>query len=148
MKKNLNIFLIFILFTLSACDQFGSSRIKSLVDLTPALVVEDNSPVIFKDAREEVASEGSSKIYSLSKNSIIAEPAIVKKVFYSLDESGFLSAFSLKEEKMLWRTDVRGSRYERHFVGGGVLYSNGKLYVTNGTILNFCESNFLLLCSR
>ena len=133
MKKNLNIFLIFILFTLSACDQFGSSRIKSLVDLTPALVVEDNSPVIFKDAREEVASEGSSKIYSLSKNSIIAEPAIVKKVFYSLDQSGFLSAFSLKEEKMLWRTDVRGSRYERHFVGGGVLYSNGKLYVTNGT---------------
>ncbi len=134
MRKILNILGILALFTLVSCDQFGSSRIKNLVDLTPLLEVEDkSSPIIFKEAREEVNSGQESKIYTLSKNSIIAKPAVAKKVFYSLEESGFLSAFSLKDEKMLWRTDVRSAKYERHFVGGGVLYSNGKLYVTNGT---------------
>lgn len=132
MRKFLNIFIIFTLFTLSACDQIGSSRIKNLVDLTPPLQVEDTSPVIFKDARDEVAADESAR-YTLSKKTVIAKPAVAKKVFYSLEESGFLNAFSLKENKTLWRTDVRGARYERHFIDGGVLYSNGKLYVTNGT---------------
>ena len=64
---------------------------------------------------------------------IIAKPAIAKGVMYTTDAKGFVSAYSLKEKKILWQTDIAKDMLDRNFNDGGVLYSNGKLYVTNSS---------------
>lgn len=132
MKKILGI--IFTLLLVSSCDQLGSSRIKNLVDLTPKLSVQRAEKMHFHDAMANPFSTSNEKAtHSLAYKKILSQPAIAKKVFYSVDAKGYVNAYSLKEKKMLWRRDVKGDTHDRLFIGGGILFSEGKLYVTFGT---------------
>lgn len=120
---------------LISCDRFGSGRVKNLIDLTPKLEVQSKEKLKFNASqiKKNPFSDQKSKSYSLAKNTIIAKPAFAKGVMYSTDSKGFVSAYSLKEKKILWQTDIAKGVLDRNFNDGGVLYSNGKLYVTNSS---------------
>lgn len=130
-KKNL--FILLSLFILSSCNQAGGTKIKNLADLTPPLFVENNQQIAFDNVNDIYNDTDKKTLVSIANTDIISKPAVAKKVFYSVEKSGFVSAYSLKEDKQLWRTNIKGDIADRFFVGGGILYSNGKLYVTNGT---------------
>lgn len=134
-KKHL--LILSSLFLLFACDQIGSSRIKNLIDLTPPLSVDHDKRVIFdhKELASQTASVDTAKVklINFASTDIISEPAVAKKVFYAVEKSGFVSAYSLKDNKKLWRTNIKGDIVDRFFIGGGILYSDDKLYVTFGT---------------
>lgn len=133
MKKIVLLVLFPIL--LVSCDRFGSGRVKNLIDLTPKLEVESKEKLKFSASqiKKNPFSEQRTKAYSLSKNTIIAKPAFAKGVIYSTDVKGFVSAYSLKEKKILWKTDIAKGALDRNFNDGGVLYSDGKLYITNSS---------------
>lgn len=120
---------------LISCDRFGGGRVKNLIDLTPKLEVQSKEKLKFNTSqiKKNPFSDQKSKSYSLAKNTIIAKPAFAKGVMYSTDSKGFVSAYSLKEKKILWQTDIAKGVLDRNFNDGGVLYSNGKLYVTNSS---------------
>ena len=120
---------------LISCDHFDSGRVKNLIDLTPKLEVQIKEKLKFtaSQIKKNPLSDQKSKSYSLAKNTIIAKPTFAKGVMYSTDSKGFVSSYSLKEKKILWRTDIAKGALDRNFNDGGILYSNGKLYVTNSS---------------
>ena len=101
MKKIILFALLPIL--LISCDRFGSGRVKNLIDLTPKLEVESKEKLNFSSAqlKENKFLDKKAKSYKLSKNTIITKPAIAKGIMYSTDVKGFVSAYSLKEKKIL-----------------------------------------------
>ncbi len=133
MKKIILFILCPIL--LVSCDHIGSTKVKNLIDLTPRLEVETKEKLKFTSSqiKKDVFASGSTKSYALAKNTIIAKPAFAKGVMYSTDMKGYVSAYSLKEKKILWKTDIAKGALDRNFNDGGVLYSDGKLYVTNSS---------------
>lgn len=130
MKKLLAILLI--PFCLSSCDNFGTTRIKNLIDLTPKLEVDTPKAHLFSSGIENPFKPKSSS-YALSRGAIIGQPAVAKGIMYSIDTNGYVSAFSLKEKKIKWTRDIADPQSSRTFNSGGVLYSNERLYVTYGT---------------
>lgn len=133
MKKIILFALLPIL--LNSCDHFGSGRVKNLIDLTPKLEVESKEKLNFSSAqlKENKFLDKKAKSYKLSKNTIITKPAIAKGVIYSTDVKGFVSAYSLKEKKILWQTDIAKRSHDRNFNDGGILYNDGKVYITNSS---------------
>ena len=127
------IFTILVSLVLIGCDHIGSTRVKNLIDLTPKLEKDSNEKVILSDAKKNPFSGEKIKSYKIAKNSIIAQPAIAKKVIYSVDSKGHVSAFSLKENKIIWTTDIAKGSLDRNFNAGGILYSDEKLFATNGS---------------
>ena len=130
--KKLPAILLITLF-ISGCDQLGSTKIKNLIDLTPKLEVEETSALKITEGIKDPYSQEKQKSYNIARASIISEPAIAKKIVYSIDRKGHVSAFSIKEKKIVWTTDIAGNTSSRNFYNGGILYSNDKLFVTNGT---------------
>lgn len=128
-------FLTFLvaLFYLVSCDKIGSTKVKNLIDLTPKLEVENPKQTLFSTGRENPFKEKKTHSYKISNKAIIAEPAIAKGMMYSVDKQGYVNAFSLKEKKLLWKKNIAGSEVDRHFNSGGILFSDGKLYVTHGS---------------
>jgi outer membrane protein assembly factor BamB len=126
-------FTILIPLVLSSCDHIGSSRVKNLIDLTPKLEVDSNEKVVLSDAKKNPFSNEKIKSYKIAGHSIIAQPAIAKNIIYSVDSKGNVSAFSLKENKIIWITDIAKGTLDRSFNTGGILYSDEKLFVTNGS---------------
>jgi len=131
MKKIIISFLLPLL--LASCDHLGSTRVKNLIDLTPRLEVETSAPLKIIDGRTSPFSDEATKSYKLSRHTIIAKPAIAKGAMYSIDKEGYVSAFSLKEKKILWAADIAKGSLDRNFNTGGILFSDGKLYVTNSS---------------
>lgn len=133
MKKIILFVLLPIL--LISCDRFGSGRVKNLIDLTPKLEVESKEKLNFSSGqlKDSQFLDQKTKSHKLSKNTIIAKPAIAKGIIYSTDVKGFVSAYSLKEKKILWQTDIAKGALDRNFNYGGILYSSGRLYVTNSS---------------
>jgi outer membrane protein assembly factor BamB len=132
--KRISLFILCSLL-LASCDHIGSTRVKNLIDLTSRLEIESNKKLEFTSSqikKSPFAAE-KTKSYSLAKSIIIAKPAIAKGVMYSADKKGYVAAYSLKEKKILWRTDIAKNALDRNFNDGGVLYSDGKLYVTNSS---------------
>lgn len=130
MKKLLAILLI--PFCLSSCDNFGTTRIKNLIDLTPKLEVDNPKSNLFSTGIANPFKPKSSS-YAISRGAIIGKPAIAKGMMYSIDTNGYVSAFSLKEKKIMWTKDIADPQSSRVFNSGGVLYSDERLYVTYGT---------------
>lgn len=132
-----NYFLIILIpFLLTSCDYLGSGKVKNLIDLTPKLEVEKQKQLSFKDDNLKKKSDVNPrnvKAHSIAKGLIISKPAFAKNIIYSADQKGFVSAFSLKEKKLLWSTDIAKDVLDRNFIGGGVLYSDGRLYITHGS---------------
>jgi len=120
---------------LVSCDHIGSTRVKNLIDLTPRLEVESKEKLQFSSSQIKKDPFGSEKTksYSLAKSTIIAKPAVAKGVMYSTDKKGYVTAYSLKEKKIIWSTNIAKGALDRNFNDGGMLYSDGKLYVTNSS---------------
>ena len=131
MKKIITLLLLPMLLT--SCDHLGSTKVKNLIDLTPRLEVESSNLLKITDGKKNPFSNEETKSYKLAKRTIIAKPAIAKGTMYSIDKEGYVSAFSLKTKKILWTTDIAKGALDRNFNTGGVLFSDGKLYITNSS---------------
>lgn len=130
MKKQLLPLLAFLL--VSACDQIGSTKIKNLIDLTPPLVADVVTEPQFKTG-VSLAGEDKAQSINIVRSGIISQPVFNEKVVYTSEQRGFVTAFSLAENKELWRTNIKGNSSEKDFIAGGITYNNGKLYVANGS---------------
>lgn len=130
--------ILFVLtpFMLTGCDSLGSRKVKSLVELTPKLTVETKDPIIVEKNLKEYNFDQSilkEKSFTLSKNTIIAEPIFAKGIVYSLDSKGFVSAFSKKNKENLWSHNTNQRSVDNNHFSGGLAYNSDKLYVTNGS---------------
>ncbi|MEY3197202.1 MAG: hypothetical protein RLZZ59_570 [Pseudomonadota bacterium] len=67
------------------------------------------------------------------KYGISALPLIMDEKILFLTADGYLRAFSEKNNKSLWATNLIGKRTYSTYVGGGITYYKGKLIVTNGS---------------
>lgn len=121
------------IFYLASCDNIGSTKVKNLVDLTPKLEVEAAKLPLFSTGKSNPFKEKKARSYTISKKAIIAEPVVAKSVMYSIDKQGYVSAFSLKEKKLLWNKNIAGNEVDKYFYAGGILFSDSKLYVTYGS---------------
>lgn len=131
MKKLITLLLLPIFLT--SCDRIGSTRVKNLIDLTPRLEVETTDVLKITSGTKNSLTMHQKKSYKLAKHPIIAKPAIAKDTMYSVDNKGYVSAFSLKTKKILWSSDVAKKSSDRQFNTGGILFSDGRLYVTNSS---------------
>jgi hypothetical protein len=124
---------LLIPFYLTSCDNIGSTKVKNLVDLTAKLELEAETPSLFSTGKNNLFKEKKPHSYTISKKAIIAEPVVAKGIMYSIDKQGYVSAFSLKEKKLLWSKNIAGNEVDRYFYSGGILFSDNKLYVTYGS---------------
>ncbi len=132
MKKHILLILLPIIF-LSSCDYIGTSRIKNLIDLTDKLTIETTKKPIVSSAKEDPFIDKWKAWHIISKDSIISPPIMVGDMIYSIDKKGYVNAFSLKYRVKSWSTNIVGNNKEKTFYGGGILYNDGKLFVTHGT---------------
>lgn len=63
---------------------------------------------------------------------ITAQPIIVDGMVFTLDTDASLSAFSAENGKRIWKTDVQNPNEDDPVISGGLAYSRGRLFVTNG----------------
>jgi len=136
MRNFITTFAVFTLaISLSSCDHMGTTRVKNLIDLTPHLETEEDNALNFSDIDKKPLSINDNRSgHKITKYSIITQPAIAKQVMYFLDSAGYVTAFSLKEKRILWVTDIAQNNRKRSISpDGGILFSNGKLYVASGS---------------
>ncbi len=81
----------------------------------------------FKQAWSADIGEGST-----SRLPLVAQPVVVDGRIFTMDTDSTLSAFSTKNGKTLWRTNIRAEDEDDPVIGGGIAFSNAVLYVTNG----------------
>ena len=64
---------------------------------------------------------------------LVAQPIVVNGRIYAIDTESDLSAFDIKTGKRLWRQEIAPkSEEDEPVIAGGIAYSQGRLYVTNG----------------
>lgn len=63
---------------------------------------------------------------------LTAQPVVVDGRVFTLDTESMLSAFNVNNGNMLWRQDVSSEQEDEPVIGGGIAFSAGALYVTNG----------------
>ncbi|MCB9987802.1 MAG: PQQ-binding-like beta-propeller repeat protein [Rhodospirillales bacterium] len=63
---------------------------------------------------------------------LTAQPVIVDGRVYTIDTDSGLSAFNIENGKRLWTIDISNPDEDDPVIGGGMAYSRGKLFVTNG----------------
>ena len=63
---------------------------------------------------------------------LTAQPIVVDGRIYTLDTDAKLSAFDAATGDRIWRADVRNPDEDDPVISGGIAYSRGVLYVTNG----------------
>ncbi|MCB9990503.1 MAG: PQQ-binding-like beta-propeller repeat protein [Rhodospirillales bacterium] len=63
---------------------------------------------------------------------LTAQPIVVDGRIFTLDTDSNLSGFSAETGEEIWQIDVRDPEEDDPVIGGGISYSRGVLYVTNG----------------
>lgn len=116
---------------LASCSNIGPQKTKSLVELTPRLEAEISSIFDFDNGIVD-ESISSYKSYVIAKHNIISAPLFSDGVFYVVDISGSVSAFSNKEKKIVWSVDASQNKRDDH-IGGGIVKRGDRLYITNGS---------------
>ncbi len=136
-----NLFIIsVILATISGCNNLTnynnitkSAANKELVQNT--LKLPNISDIRNKAIKIQFKDNNYYHLY-YGSDKIIAEPVIENNIVYSINQLGFINAFSLKTEKTIWSTNVNISSPDKkikEFFSGGILVHNDKLYVSCGT---------------
>lgn len=69
---------------------------------------------------------------STKSNPLTAQPIVVDGRVYAIDIDGQLSAFSAETGKRLWEIFIGATDEDDTVLGGGIAFSGGTLYVTNG----------------
>ncbi|XVN42055.1 MAG: PQQ-binding-like beta-propeller repeat protein [Candidatus Rickettsia vulgarisii] len=131
MKKQL--LVIFTLpFLLAACD-LVSKKSKTITELTPKLLAETNEPLKIDSAINSFSPQMlNGKEYTIAKNKIISEPVFYNDIIYTIDIKGNVTAFSNNTKSIVWSYNI-SNKSDDHYIGGGVLHHNEKLYVTHGS---------------
>ncbi|WP_375326377.1 PQQ-binding-like beta-propeller repeat protein [Candidatus Tisiphia endosymbiont of Nemotelus uliginosus] len=131
MKKQL-LAAFCLIFILGSCG-IGSQKTKNITELTPKLIVEDDEVIkvdpLINDFTPKMLQ---GKEYVIATHQIIAEPILYQDVIYNIDKRGNVSAFSNKSKAIIWSYNISINKND-HYSGGGLLYHNGKLYVTYGS---------------
>lgn len=119
---------------LSGCDSIGIGKTNNIVDLTQKIKVEKAENIKLTSSHQDIQLLPNRNIesYNISKTNAISVPAIAKSIVYSIDQKGYVTAFSLKEKTTLWSSKLDSSNIENYNIGG-ILYSDDKLYITNGS---------------
>lgn len=63
---------------------------------------------------------------------LTAQPIVVDGKVFTVDTESYLSAFDVNTGDLLWRVDAGNKFEDDPVIGGGVAYSRGQLYLTNG----------------
>lgn len=63
---------------------------------------------------------------------LTAQPVIIDGTIYTLDTRGTLTAFMADSGKQKWAKNISNKEEDEPVIGGGVSYSQGQLYATNG----------------
>ncbi|KAJ6644892.1 hypothetical protein Bhyg_00087, partial [Pseudolycoriella hygida] len=131
MIKQLLITIPFLFFLVSCGN--GFQKTKNITELTTKLVVENNE-IITVDSNIGTFTPKmfKAKEYGISKHKIIAEPIIYNDTIYAIDKKGNVNAFSITSKSIIWTYNISVNKND-HYVGGGILYHNGKLYITYGS---------------
>ncbi|MBI3442042.1 MAG: PQQ-binding-like beta-propeller repeat protein [Proteobacteria bacterium] len=67
------------------------------------------------------------------RDPLIVEPVVADGMVFTLDTEAQVTAFDLANGKKKWRiSSVPLGEEHKGYIGGGLAYSSGKLYVTNG----------------
>lgn len=69
---------------------------------------------------------------STSELPLTAQPVVVDGRIFAVDTNSTLSAFDTKTGKSLWSVDIRDPSEDDPVIGGGISFSGGLLYATNG----------------
>lgn len=126
---------LFLPLLLVSCDKISSKKVKNIIELTPKLIATSAEPIDVGDQLlEDVITSDKSlvKSYSLTKNHMISKPIFAKGVIYISDNKGIVSAFSKKDKMLLWSQNTSYHDKNYHHTGGGILFHENRLYVTNG----------------
>jgi outer membrane protein assembly factor BamB len=67
-----------------------------------------------------------------SERQILAQPVIVGDRIYAMDVEANVRAMSIATGKMLWQAKLAPEDDDDGILGGGLAFSNGKIYVTTG----------------
>lgn len=145
--KNLLAVMLMIL-TLAGCDNFGSRKVKNIVELSTRLQSNNLETVELHPQLKDISPVDITKFkaYRVARDTVVAEPLFAKAVIYTVDSQGNANAFSIKEKKLLWTSELNNQR-SYNFDGGGMAVKDDKLYLTNGsrylTVLNRNNGNEL-----
>jgi outer membrane protein assembly factor BamB len=63
---------------------------------------------------------------------LLAQPIVVDGRIFTLDTESRLCAFDAKTGRKIWEANVRDRQEDDPVIGGGISYSNGRLYATTG----------------
>ncbi len=131
MKK---FFPFLILLLSAACSNNNSifKKSKTIVELSPRFVLETSEPIGIESSTPVYSLNLGSKKVALTKGRIISQPLIIDDCLYFIDDRGGIGAFSLSGQKILWKRDLV-EKPENKYLGGGIEYFGGNLYVTNGS---------------
>jgi len=129
--------ILLLPFFLISCDGFGSKKVKNIVELTPQLSAESNESIEINDSHIIHGSFdydiSKAESYIITKNKIVSEPIFINDIIYTIDDKGTVSAFSRKSKDTLWTYKIANKVGSSNYTSGGILYNNGKLYITNGS---------------
>jgi outer membrane protein assembly factor BamB len=80
-----------------------------------------------KEAWRTDIGEGSS-----DSQSLLAQPIVVESVVFTMDAQSEISAYDTDSGKQYWRVDLEPNDEDDGFFGGGIAYSEGRIFVTTG----------------
>lgn len=63
---------------------------------------------------------------------LTAQPVVAGNMVFTLDTSTIVSAFDTAGGKKLWQTNIMAGDEDETVIGGGLAFSDGRLYATNG----------------
>ena len=133
MRKSAALLLLLPLL-LASCDHFGSGKVKNIVDLTPRITVEAPNKINFTSVQSNAILNSHSTRYQLAKHPIIASEYVASQdIVYSLDNKGYVSAFSLKAKKIIWSILLHKHKGDHNYYSGGILHYNDEIFITNGS---------------
>lgn len=125
---------------LSSCNHMSNNiRIQKSSSIVKLLDCKNKEKLYFLTSHIKnniLCKKQTKKSLTIAKHNIISTPVIANGVIYSSDEKGIVSAYSLQLQKIVWSTDISLETdrvVDQKYNNGGVLYSNGQLYVTNSS---------------
>ncbi len=120
----------------------GSQKAKNITELTSKLSVESNEVILVDSGINNFTPAMlNAKGHTIARHKVIANPVFHNNIIYTIDSRGNVSAFSTTSNSIIWSYNISTNKND-HYVGGGILYHNGKLYVTYGSrFLVILESN-------
>ncbi|MFK8040446.1 MAG: PQQ-binding-like beta-propeller repeat protein [Rickettsiaceae bacterium] len=135
MLRNKSSFIVFSFLAILLVSCSGNSKVKTLVELTPRFYANENHSININGEfmQDPFDFKGNAFVkYNITGN-IIGEPVCAKGKIYILTNDHQIVAFSNTDKKIIWKHKIATFKNQPNSHSGGVLYINGKLFVTDGS---------------